>query len=298
MAEPFESQKIGGLTGNELRWGYWYVTHRDAVIRGVTIGLLAVAIGLWGYTLYGLFRYFVWDWSRFQQAMVALTSQPIDYRAWHDSHQPTPLAFSPVSMIGLGNDRYDFFAAVENKNSTWTVQQLTYAFVVPGTTAVAEQVTFVLPNSKKYLTDLGTTVSGLPTGVRLSVSAIRWQRVRQYEQLAADRGAVRVSDITFVPPDTSSSGKLPISKTRFTVTNNTAYSFWQNPFTVALFQGPRIIGITRVTQDGLDSQEQRTIEVNWYQRLVTPTNIEVLSDVDILNPSVFRPLRAEYTEPR
>lgn len=298
MAQPFDQQNIGGMTGGELRWSYWYVTHRDTIVRGITAALLIVAIGLWGYTLYGLFRYWVWDWSRFQHSMAELTQQQIDYQAWHERHQPIPLAFSSVSVIGLGGERYDFFAAVENRNPQWYVRQLTYAFTMPGKTTVAEQVAFVLPNSKKYLTDLGTTISGLPSGVQLNVSNVRWQRVQQYETLAAERGVLKVSDITFVPPDTTGSGKLPISKTRFTVTNATAYSFWQNPFTVVLYQGPRIIGITRVTQDGLDSLEQRTVEVNWYQRLVTPTNIEVLSDIDILNQHVFRPIQAEYTEPR
>jgi len=298
MAQPFDTQRIGGLTGEELRWGYWYVTNREAIIRGITLAIFVVAIGLWGYTGYGLFRYFVWDWSSFNTTMAELTKPAVDYVAWQNVHQPIPLAFSPVSVIGLGGERYDFFTAVENRNLNWYVPQLTYAFVVPGKVAAAEQTAFILPNSKKYITDLGTTVSGLPSGVRLNVNDIRWQRVQQYDQLAAARGGLKISDINFVPPDTSGSGKLPISKTNFTVTNNTAYSFWQNPFTVVLFQGPRIIGITRVTQDGFDSLEKRTIEVNWYQRLTTPTNIEVLSDVDILNPKVFRPLQAEYTEPR
>lgn len=298
MTQPFDTQKIDGLTGDELRWGYWYITHRDAVIRGVTLAVFILAIGLWGYTGYGLFRYLVWDWSSFQTTMAELTKTPTDYTAWQDSHQPIPLVFSSVSVISLGGERYDFFTAVENNNPNWYVSQLTYAFVVPGKTAVAEQSAFILPNSKKYLANLGTTVGGLPSGVRLNVSEVRWQRVQQYDQLAAERGDIKVSNITFVPSDTNSSSKLPISKTSFVAINNTAYNFWQNPFIVVLFQGPRIIGITRVTQDGFDSLEQRTIEVNWYQRLVTPTNIEVLSDVDILNPSVFRPIQAEYTEPR
>ncbi|MEK7139117.1 MAG: hypothetical protein AAB817_00260, partial [Patescibacteria group bacterium] len=245
---------------------------------------------LWGVTLYGAARYFIVDGPKHERYLAALAGpMPIDTARWHARHQPAPLAFSNVRVEALGNQRYDLFVEVQNPNDAWTIDELRYDFRWNDQAKVVEESTFILPGQKKYLIALGVESATTPTAVRLEVLKQRWHRVTNYQVTAAEKLALDISAPEFVPAE-KITGRAAIAKTRFTVTNNSAYGFWQVGFFIGLYQGQRLAALNYVVQTGLESLERRTIEVNWYQPLANPTRIEVLPDVNILYPGVFKPM--------
>ena len=153
------NQKIDGFTGKELKEAYWFATHKDLIVRIITIILVLICVTFWSVTVYGLIRYFFIDWASDQQMRYQLTSELIDYDYFRQKNQPHQLSVSGVQIFSLGNNRYDFAARIDNQNEKWAIESLKYYFVFGGQEERRIKETFILPNENKYLIDFEFTFS-------------------------------------------------------------------------------------------------------------------------------------------
>lgn len=306
-----QNQVIGGVTGTELQASSWVVRHRAQFHRAIVLGLVGVAVGLWAYTLWGLVDYFLLSWNTAEAQRAAIMNDLVDYRAFRQRNAPRPLSFGAIQVFDLGGGRYDLAVEVVNPNERFQVRELRYAFRFAGdqqptdTTDAVDtvdwQTTFLLPGQRKYLAALGVERPGGVAGAQLEIDAVNWLRVDNYPALALDRLALTIGKPAFAVPLTASGSAPALAETSFTVTNASAYSFWQNRFIILLYRGNQLAALTTLTENGLESGETRTVTVRWYQKVGTPTKIEVLPDVNILDPATFRPPRSEGSgggEPR
>lgn len=281
--------KIGGFTGRELKSAYWWVTHKTLIIKIITGFLVVACVGLWGYTLYGATRYFIIDWPAEQRLMAGLGREYIDYQYWREKNRPKDLIFSGIQIFPLSDERYDFVVKVENLNKNWAVTSLQYSFNFTNQERETIKEIFVLPEEIKYLLDLGVTAKTGVGDLNLEIKNIKWRRVPNFAGQKEEMMNFEISQPEFISARQLGLEKLKISQTKFTVTNKSLYNFWEIGYYVILYQGSEIIGINYIVKDIFNFGDKQEVEVVWFQNLSRPTLTEVIPDVNILDPEVFRP---------
>ncbi len=287
------NQKIDGFTGKELKEAYWFATHKDLIVRIITIILVLICVTFWSVTVYGLIRYFFIDWASDQQMRYQLTSELIDYDYFRQKNQPHQLSVSGVQIFSLGNNRYDFAARIDNQNEKWAIESLKYYFVFGGQEERRIKETFILPNENKYLIDLGVESVSRVGDVKLVIESVDWRRIDN--DFAAYRDEAlnfEFTDVEFVSGRELKIQNIPLSKTLFTMKNNGPYNFWEGGFYILLYRGNGLVGINYIVRQYIDSGMKENVDVTWYQTLSAPTTVEVIPDINILDSGVFRPIEA------
>ncbi|MCX6741092.1 MAG: hypothetical protein NTY61_01700 [Candidatus Parcubacteria bacterium] len=292
----FPGQQIGGFTKEELSWSEWYIKHQAKLRQILVWALVIFNVLIWGYVAYGAVKYFLLDWQRSEQQLAQQTVNLIDYRFFDDKNRPQDLNLSSVQPFDLGNGRFDYLVQAENPNAQWEAK-LDYYFDYSGRadasdTATTQNVkhTFVLPGDQKYLFDF-SIAGGAGSKASLVVKNVAWQRVINFESIRQEKLNFSFTKPEYTTPVKVSSGS-PLAVTNFTVSNKSAYNFWRVGFYILLYRGNQLMAADYVVQDDFNSGSSRIIQINWYQRLTTPSKIEVIPDVDILNPLTFKPAEA------
>ncbi|MBI4276303.1 hypothetical protein HY629_00495 [Candidatus Uhrbacteria bacterium] len=285
---------MADFSDRQLKFAYWWLTHRDGIQRIGTRVLMGAAIAIWAVSL------FFWGrliWFEFgTQRALRLASQPIvDIRGFAARNPIQELSVGQVSVVTMqapGAERTlreDRVVDVENPNAEW-VAHVEYQFAPDA--PVAESV--VLPNSQKLLIEFGGSRG--EALVANPITHVRWERVRDYTRRADERLRFRIHDETL--GDTTSPRFLPVgtdglltSRVEFVVTNESAVTFARPAFIVALWNGNDLFAVNRVTIDPMRPQVTRTVDANWVDSftMAMPSSlrIQIDPDVNILDPGEF-----------
>ncbi len=291
-----DNQPIGGLTDQQLEFAGWYVNNKDRIVVAAKGVLFFGTAAIWLYVLV-MFALLVLDTQNFNRQVASLTVPLVDHAYWRAQHRPQQLQFGSVSTRSIGNNRYDFFVLVDNPNDDWAVSQIAYQFVAGDGVIEDTASTWVLPGQQKYLVKLGVELPAPPRAVQLEITELHWRKASDYAERAAEVDRFEISSVDFAASERQS-GRVPISTSSFTITNNSAYSYWDMGLYVILMQGGTPAAITYVVQEGLDALETRSFEVNWYQPLSRPSSTTIIPDINFLDPSVYRPVTGQGSNPR
>ncbi len=279
----FES--TGAATEKELRWSRWWVDHKEQVKKAgiglfIAFDTVLLGAGLWGFI----------DWLaigglREEQAIRQMTSP--EYGRFNSLTLEEIQIGAPIVLSG-GSGKIDILAPVENRNATFWAE-LEYRFLIGGT-AQPVQKTFVLPGQTKYLSELGAS-SASGASVELKIESRTWRRVdlqgtSSAADFAATRLDIRAENPVYVPSDPLAT--LPVSNAKFTLVNGTAYGYYEIDLLVLLYRGDAIVGVNKVQVDTLAASAKKPMELFWYQLLPQVTKVQVVPDINIYDPYVYR----------
>ena len=85
------------LTEKQLKRGYWFVTHKFQLKKALTISLIVLNVGLWGYVIFGLTVYLI-DFKNYQSAMNQLPQNLANYKTYREENQTFPLDIASQSV--------------------------------------------------------------------------------------------------------------------------------------------------------------------------------------------------------
>ncbi|OGL73810.1 hypothetical protein A3D72_02700 [Candidatus Uhrbacteria bacterium RIFCSPHIGHO2_02_FULL_57_19] len=284
------------LTEDQLKFGYWFVTHKPQLKRVLVIFLIVINSLIWLFVLYRLTRLYLIDYNR-HRAMVRQASQNLINPEVLEARRPRSLDLKQAVVLDAGSGRYDLSAVIFNPNREWYAT-FSYLFRGEAVTTPLRQ-SYILPGQEKIISELAFGSEARLRGVRLEIKEIEWKRVDRHQvadttQFVADRTNFVVSDAVFTPPDPAV--KDGPSKATFSITNATAYGYWAMDVTVVLYRGSAIAGVNRVQLAGLESGERRQAEVTWFEKLPNITKVEVRPEVNIFDESVYMAPRREDRE--
>lgn len=258
-----------GLTDRQLKWSYWYVTHKLAIRKWVAVFLVVLAVGFWFFNIWQAAEY-INDYNQRLAIVNRLLYSGDDNLGRIESTGPQALNFSGLDVIKADNGRYDALIRVVNPNRDWGAK-FDYRFVDS-----SEKLSgFVLPGGDKFLMGLGLTQA--PGEIK--IENLRWIKVADFDKYNAVNKQIAISEEDLV------AGTSPAdpNKVTFTATNNSAYSYWQAGFQVFLYSGQQLVSFNYFSVDKLLSGETRKIDLNWNSRLPRINNIEVVADVNLLD---------------
>lgn len=280
-----DSPTGNNLTEQQLKFGYWFVTHKVALRKGGVIALILVNAALWLPAVYMAFRLFVVDGPAYarmlQQMSVSLVNPDVIEAA-----RPEPPVVAQTLVFNTAGNRYDFAAIIKNQNPKW-YGDFEYRFVAEGFATPARHAV-LLPGRETVVSELGVTAPSRIRGGRLEFSSFLWRRistrvVKDPPSFVAERTAIVVSDARHEPG--------PPARTSFVVTNNTAFGYWNVDVIVLLKRGTSVVGVNRVTLERLASGEARPVDVAWFDSVGSVGAVDVRPQVNIFDPGVYMPAR-------
>lgn len=288
MPEPYN---IGsGLSEQELQFAsFWVRNHLK--IRAAGFGLLAALSALlWIFVIWSLLDAYAISYPRENRIPRRIMQNALVTDSLLAT-TPKSVQISEVSVFNATEGRQDMLVELTNPNEQWNAR-FDYSFELAGERTPIRQG-YILPSSRRYLTELGYAGKSKGQTAKLVVENIRWERInpsevdQDYKTFAERRLLVTSENIKYENDVPLASGVT--GRTSFLLKNESAYGFWSSNVHAVLFRGSSPVGVTSVAVRELKPGEIRPMEIDWFDNLTGISKTEVRIDVDILNPQNYLP---------
>lgn len=288
----------GGFTEGELQFANFWVRNR-LLLRKIGHGsLIAINVVLWGYVLWGFLDAYAISYPR--ESRIAADIARNDFIASQlQGNQPQSVNTSGVTTFQSTDDRLDFLVQATNPNKEWWAS-FTYRFNVSGE-MTPQRTGFILPGQKIYMGEFGfkPTTKGLRSGV-LTVDNIRWHRIdpaqvgADYTAWVSRRNLFATEDVKFTAdaapnPSGGSAAAGKLSRTSFTFVNPSAYGFWNVQLYIVLKRASTPVAATAITLDRVKPGERRPVNIDWFEKLPSITETEIIPIVNFVDESAYLP---------
>jgi hypothetical protein len=276
------------LSDEDLKVSYWYVTHR-ILLRKVGIGALMVfSLGILVYGIVNLINFY----STGEQAIATLTAdvseEKFNVALLAEASKPKGLTVGETKVLKGKKGYVDFVTELFNPNIQWTVQSFEYYYLI-GEDKTEMRTEFVLPGQEKYLIFYNHLSSTTSVNAQLVIENIEWDKIANFQSLQDKMLAFDFEDAKVLPATKSGiSGEEDISTISFDILNKTSYNFWEPRFVVLMTRGDKMIAVTDIYVDGLATGERKEESVNMFQSLPSSTKLQIVPDINILDPAVFK----------
>jgi hypothetical protein len=279
--------EVQNMSDTQLEQAYWYVTHKVLLKKILIITLIVIDAALLLFAGYGLTNYYFLEAGKWDAAVRELAAANFNPEA-HRALVPQPLNISAGQVIA-GAKTQDFIAQVNNPNATLGAT-FTYRFHA-GSDSTDSQHGFILPGEQKYVVTLGAKLASRPTGATLELTDLVWRRIDRhkipdYAKFASDRLDIPITDVLF-DPAFQVDAATTVGRTTFSVSNNTGFTYYAARFLIIQFRGTVIGAVNTVTLADLKPRETRLAEVTWFDPLPAISKVQVVPDIDILDPVAY-----------
>ncbi len=277
------------------KFSLWWVEHR-AFLRKLAYGFFIVVEGLlFLFVLWTMLDSFAVSYEDDEREVAKVVAYgQTDLHGYTSARAADPIDQEQVLVFGIGDNRYDFLAQLNNPNSDWWVEfTYSFAFDAGSTTPVRG---FLLPLQVKPVVSLAVMSQTPVREAQLELTDVRWHRIDHHEisdyaTWQEDRLRLIITDATF-SKETGFENDV-FGKTTFTIYNNTAYSYFDPQFLVLLRRGSAVVGVSKATVASLGVGERREISLNWFGTLPSASSVEVIPDIHLFDPDVYQQLEGQ-----
>lgn len=290
--DPVSTLDIHGVSARELKWSYWYVTHRELLEKALKSVLFLIAIFCWIFVGFRFVQFYILEPDFFQEMQMAIMTPRVDFEAYQTRYFPKAPIPLEVFVISTGSNHYDLLAKIKNPNKDWYIESLTYQFLF-NNISTEPLSAYILPGKERYLIHLGVNSESRIEGAALRITDIRWKKIqslglKEFAPYENERFQVSIENANYISSQVLGiSEKVPISRGSFRATNLSNYNFWNMGFLVLLTQNKKIISVAYTTSGVFPSLLPRFLEVSWFERLPTFAQMEIIPEVDVLDQTVY-----------
>ena len=274
-------------SGEELKWGLWFVTHRVILRKLGILALGAVNLVLFIYVAYSLLNFYFISRGTEKSLYSVLTSAKLNYARITELSQAQPLSVGLLDVLINDQGNYDILAQVINPNTSWYAAKVTYHFE-SGDFKSLPQTTYILPAQEKYLLELNAKHTTTLYTAELIFDSIQWDKTSHFEQLREKVWQFDISEPKFTTNGMLEGTNTPVNHVDFTVKNASAYNFRQVDAVILLQRGGEALYVNKLPIRDFSSGEARTMSLNIIERLPPATEIQVFPDVNILDETSFK----------
>lgn len=182
----------------------------------------------------------------------------------------------------------DFFARIENPNEDWYAT-FTYTFTW-GSGSTESLDGFVMPGEQKYLFALNQKSDIRPSTAELELSEFTWHWVDRHE--VKDVATWMSEHQDFVVSEASHAADIELAEEKvgrsvFSLTNNTAYAYWEPVFSVVLERNGVPVAVNQATVQRFEAGETREVEMHWPGDAVVSGTPNVEPNINYFDASAY-----------
>lgn len=270
----------------------WWVEHREKLGNLGIILLVIFDACLVLFVAWSLVDAFLISSGSEQRAVIeSVSMNQEDLRAYTESNAALPMNVAPVSVFPSVNNKYDFYTQLENQNADWWAE-FDYQFVFDGGATIVKKG-FILPESKKSVAELAFVSTTGASNIQFQFQNVSWHRIdhhviSDYTKWSEDRLGLEIKEPT-ISQDVSVNSQ-GLFRTTFTVKNNTAFNFYNPTFYLLLKRGESVTGVNKTDLQMLAAGETQNVVVNWFGTIASASQVEVVPDLNLFDPSLYKPL--------
>lgn len=283
--------EIEGVSMSKLKTGLWIAKYRHRLWQIFILLLVAVSVISWGYTIYGFGSYLLVGMNQDSQMMKDFVKNGVIGHEYLVKMEAKDLIVSETRILS-NNGKYDLYALIKNPNLKY-FGSFSYCFTVIGEEKSCG-TDFILPGEQKYVLALAKDFTNRPSTAIFSITNHSWQRINNHnipdwKKYRADRLNISVKNAVLTPADTNEiSEKINLNTLSFTALNNSAFSYWEAPFTIILSGGGKIINVNRYVINDFISYDTREIKITWPGAISPVSSLSITPDINILDNGVYK----------
>ena len=271
------------LADRQLTAALWFVNHRIVLRRILIITLIVIAAAFWGYVIFAVARD-IFQLQTRRASELELLGSGASISDHVQAAAPQEIGLAGVETLVSG-EVTDVIVRLQNLNPVWRAR-FRYTIGMGGENLVARDG-FLLPGEERLFFNSFRGGRGTPD---FRLEQVAWFRVaaRQTPDIAAfteERLRFDVQNTAFVSAQSGDRGA--VDRAKFSITNKTAYGFFEPKFLVLLYRGERLVGVQSTVLDQFKSGATREVEVSWFDRVGAVSRVEVIPEIDIFDPSVY-----------
>jgi hypothetical protein len=269
-----------GLSLEKMNFGLWFSESRKKITKVIIVILIAISIFFFLYSSYNFVIYF--STNPDDNAIVSSVSSPRNL---------VSDLVAGVPRIFKNGDSYDLISTLSNPNSKF-VAHFKYCFANEAGD-INCGASFIFPGEEKYLSALGQKISVGSAAVSLRLSEISWQRVNNHKipdwnSFAGEHLNFNLENIKLnLDSDSSSGGKTGLDSLEFTITNRTAFSYYEVPLNIVFYRDSEIIGANKTIMENFLTGASRTIRLSWLSSLSGVTRTDIRPELNLLDDSIY-----------
>ncbi|NCN07316.1 hypothetical protein GW933_01340 [Candidatus Falkowbacteria bacterium] len=279
------NEENNNFTDKEIKFSYWYVTHKLLLRNIFIIFLGVVGFLIWFYVVWQLVFWGLSYSIENNQLRKLVFGGNLALSAINQLKPKTLQVGDPIALIGEAS-RNDYFAEITNNNNDWLA---TFDYVFNSGESAIVYKGFSLPLEKKYLMSLGIAdnVSDL------NITNIKWQRVPNAKNIYAERYQFKIENNNFIA---STKADEP-GVLNFDIVNNSAFNYWQVGVQVFLYSGGKVVSVNYLILEQLKTGERRNIQLNWNNKLPRISSMDIIPEVNVFDADNIMPQSAPIDFP-
>lgn len=276
----------GEFPSGELKLGLWYVKHRLLLYKLLVGSLAAFSAVTILFSLWQWGDYLIFGLTEDAALRKDLSSQ-VDYTLIHAKYSPAQIQVLNTQVFAGGVNKSDLVAEVVNPNERFFTE-FDFYFIV-GENKTPRQHGWLLPGEGKPIAALG--VEGGAAGGDLMLENIVWRRVSLHRIVdtkawADERLNFTTSDFSF-----TRAGGIPEAPNahavRFKLTNQSAYSYAEPSFYVALLDGETMVGVLPLKLPEIKSLETKDVDLRSFAESLNVDGVKIFPLINIYDKNVY-----------
>lgn len=266
------------LSEKELKFGYWFTTHRVKIYQGLIIALVVFDVLLGGYNLFRWGEYATVGFWADQRLRQEIARPLINYAVLQEHFRAQPLAVS-ANYYFPGSVKADALAMVKNPNVDFLVL-FDYRFL-NGNSPTPWRRGFLLPGEEKPIVEFGIENGALASNAVLDLQNLSWQRISSHK--VKDLPVFITERLNFKTEDAGASGGV----LSFNITNQSNFNYYEPRFLILLDSSGRLSGVEQVVFEQFLSSEKKRVELVLLGSHPSITSVSVRSDINIFGAEAF-----------
>lgn len=278
--------EIEGVSMNTLEAGLWWVKNRRKLWLTLIISLIVISAVSWGYSFFGLGAYLLSGMNSDSQMVKDLVQTKTVTQNYLLAAAAKNLIYSSTGIVS-NDGKYDLYAQVKNPNAKYW-GEFSYCF----TTAAGEKSCgkdFILPGDKKYVLSLAQAFKNWPSSVTFLAKDIVWHKIDNHlipdwNKYRDDHLNISVKNVVFTPAATNEiSEKIGLNTLSFTAVNNSAFGYWEAPFTIVLSNSGKISSINSYVIKKFISYDSQDVKITWPGIIGAIDSTIITPDINIMD---------------
>ncbi|MCF7795017.1 hypothetical protein K9M50_01490 [Patescibacteria group bacterium] len=281
--------KFSGISHRELNIGLWIAKNKKKFIISIIVILILLSAGFFLYSGYHYAYYFLegkeYD-EKLAQDLSNYDNASMEYRL------NNPLDSLEIKYVHSykTEDKIDLVSEIHNPNGRYYAN-FEYCFV-DGETEILCDEDFVFPLEDKHLIALALD-ENVSQNLNIRLSSVSWSRIDAHKypdwsKYYNDHLDFKTENIRFRPARQSPlSDKMSLDVLEFDIKNNTAYSYWEVPLNIVLYNNSRIVGVYKHTLNEFLTGTNRSVRLVWPGTIVQADEIKITPRLNIIDPDIY-----------
>jgi len=275
---------LNGLSVSKMNFGLWLSENRAKILRIIVICLIAISAFFFVYSSYSYVVYFLNN-STSKDLTSLVKSNIVSQR-----NVVSDIIVS-VPQIFRSGEAYDLVVTIKNPNDKFFAH-FNYCFNIEGRSPFCGSG-FILPGEEKYVVALGQKIETDQPAVSFKINNPSWQRIDTHKivdwnTFAGERLNFSLENVNLALANESGlSEKVGLDSLDFTVTNRTAFGYYEVPLLISFYRDSELVGVNRYVVKNFLAGESKLVRLSWLGGLPNVTRTSVRPELDLSDDSIY-----------